>query len=132
MAMVDPLGDMYTRIRNASRVRKETVDMPASKLKKEIAELLKEGRFIDNFKILSDNRQGIIRIKLKYGTKRRSVINNIKQISKPGLRIYVNRDNIPRVLGGFGMAIITTSKGVLTDTECRKQGVGGELLCYVW
>lgn len=130
--MVDPLGDMYTRIRNASRVRKDTVDIPASGFKKEIAEIFKREGFIDNFKVLPDNRQGIIRIKLRYGPKKCSVINNIKQISKPGLRIYVNRDKIPKVLGGFGMAIVTTSKGILTDKECRKQGVGGELLCYIW
>ena len=132
MSMVDPLADMYTRIRNASRVVKETVDIPASNIKKGISGILKEEGFIDNFKILDGNYQGIIRIKLKYGKRKNSVITNIKQISKPGLRIYVNADEIPRVLGGLGIAIITTSSGVFTDRQCREQRIGGELLCYVW
>lgn len=132
MSMVDPLGDMYTRIRNASRVKRETVDIPATKLKKEIARVFKEEGFIENFKVLDDSRQGILRIKLKYGEKHSPAITNIKQISKPGLRIYVNASEIPRVLGGIGVAIITTSKGVFTDTQCRKEKVGGEVLCYIW
>lgn len=132
MTMVDPLADMYTRIRNACRVGKETVDIPASNLKKEIVRLIKEEGFIDTYKVLDGNYQGIIRIKLRYGKKRESVLTNIKQISKPGLRIYVNADRIPRVLGGLGTALITTSKGILTDKQCRKEKIGGELLCYVW
>lgn len=132
MSMMDPLGDMYTRIRNASRVGKETVDIPASNLKKEIAKVLKAEGFIDNFKTLDSDHKQIIRIKLRYGEKKAKVITNIKQISRPGLRIYVNADKIPRVLGGFGVAIITTSKGMLTDRQCREQRVGGEVLCYIW
>lgn len=134
MTMVDPLADMYIRIKNAGRARKETVDIPSSNLKKEIAGVLKEEGFIENFKVLDDDKQGLLRIKLKYKTGRdkKNVITNIKQISKPGLRIYADIDNIPKVLGGFGIAIITTSKGVFTDTHCRKEKVGGEVLCYIW
>ena len=132
MAMVDPLADMYTRIRNANRVGNETVDMPASKIKQRITEILKEEGFIENFKLLDDNRQGLLRIKLKYGKKKSKVITNIKQISKPGLRIYAKMDEIPRILGGMGIAIISTSGGILTDVQCRKEKVGGEVLCYVW
>jgi len=132
MSMMDPLGDMYTRIRNASRVGKETVDIPASNLKKEIAKVLKAEGFIDNFKTLDSDHKQVIRIKLRYAEKKGKVITNIKQVSRPGLRIYVNADEIPRVLGGIGVAIITTSKGVLTDRQCREQRVGGEVLCYIW
>ncbi len=132
MSMVDPLADMYTRIRNATRVAKETVDIPASKIKKEISRVLKEEGFIDNFKVLDGNVQGIIRLKLKYSKRNKNVITDIKQISKPGLRRYVNVDEIPRVLGGLGIAIITTSGGVFTDSQCREKKAGGELLCYVW
>lgn len=132
MAMVDPLGDMYTRIRNASRVGKDTVDIPSSNLKKEIARVLKEEGFIDNFKILDEDHRQIIRIKLKYGKKNAKIISNIRQISKPGLRIYVNADRVPNVLGGIGIAIITTSKGVFTNMKCREERAGGEVLCYVW
>lgn len=130
--MVDPLADMYTRVRNANRVGKETVDIPASKMKCCIAEVLKEEGFIENFKLLDDNRQGILRIKLKYGKKKAKVITNIKQISKQGLRIYVRADKVPQVLGGMGIAIISTSNGILTDAQCRRERVGGEVLCYVW
>lgn len=132
MAMVDPLADTYTRIRNANRVGKETVDIPASKMKRRIAEILKEEGFIENVKLLEDNRQGIIRIKLKYGKRKSKLITNIKQISKPGLRIYIKADEIPQVLGGMGIAIISTSRGILTNAGCRKERVGGEVLCYVW
>jgi small subunit ribosomal protein S8 len=133
MSMMDPLADMYTRIRNASRVKKETVDIPASNLKKEIAKILKEEGFVENFKVLDDDKQGTIRIKLKYdGKKRTSVISGIKQVSKPGLRIYVNSNEVPKVLGGYGIAVLTTSSGVITDAQCRKLRVGGEVLCQVW
>jgi small subunit ribosomal protein S8 len=131
--MVDPLADMYTRIRNASRVKKETVDMPASKIKESIAKILKDEGFIENYKVLEETGHKIIRIKLKYaGRKKESVISNIKQISKPGLRVYVDSANIPKVLGGFGVAILTTSKGIMIDGECRKLRTGGEVLCHVW
>ena len=133
MVMVDPLADMYTRIRNANSVSKDTVDMPASKIKQGIAAILKEEGFIENYKVIDDNRQGIIRIQLRYiGRKRSKVLTNIKQISKPGLRKYVQSDKVPRVLGGVGLAIISTSKGLLSDVECRKEKVGGEVLVYVW
>lgn len=132
MSMVDPLADMFTRIRNASRVGKETVDFPTSKIKKEITKILKEEGFVENFKVLPSDKQDLIRIKLKYGNKRNSVIAGIRQISKPGIRIYVTADSIPHVQGGTGIAILTTSKGVLTDHGCRKEKVGGEVLCYVW
>jgi small subunit ribosomal protein S8 len=133
MAMVDPLADMYTRIRNASRVKKETVDVPASKIKESIAKILKEEGFIDNYKVLEEDGHKLMRIKLKYaGKKKESVISNIKQISKPGLRVYVDSTNIPKVLGGFGVAIVTTSKGLMVDEQCRKLHIGGEVLCNVW
>lgn len=133
MSMVDPLADLYTRIRNASRVKKETVDMPVSKLKEQIVKIFKEEGFVENYKVLEGDSHKILRIKLKYsGKKKDSVISNIKQVSKPGLRVYVNSDKIPKVLGGFGTAVITTSQGVLTDEQCRKLRTGGEVLCYIW
>lgn len=132
MSMVDPLADMYTRIRNANRVSKETVDIPASKIKENIAKVLKDEGFIDNYKILKDDRQGMLRIKLKYGKRKSKIITDIKQISRPGLRRYVKADEVPKVLGGMGIAIISTSKGTFTDIRCREEKVGGEVLCYVW
>lgn len=133
MTMVDPLADMYTRIRNASRVKKDTVDMPFSKLKEEISKILKDEGFIENYKVLDVEKKNILMIKLKYdGKNKTSVISNIKQVSKPGLRVYVDSDNIPKVLGGLGVAIITTSQGILTDAVCRKNKIGGEVLCQVW
>jgi len=132
MSMVDPLADMYTRIRNANSVRKDTVDIPASGIKRRLADILKEEGFIDNFLFLEEGYQGILRIKLKYGRKRAKIITNIKQISKPGLRRYVKADDVPQVLGGMGIAIISTSRGILTDRQCRKEKIGGEMLCYVW
>lgn len=132
MNMTDPIADMLTRIRNANHAGHEQVDIPASKLKSNIATLLKKEKFIKNYKFIEDHKQGILRIYLKYGHKRERVITNLKRISKPGLRIYVDRDNIPKVLGGLGIAIISTSKGVMTDKTCKKLGVGGEVLCHVW
>lgn len=133
MSMVDPLADMYTRIRNASRVKKEAVDIPSSKLKEEIAKILKEEGYIENYKVIEEGINKVLKIKLKYsGKKKASVIVNIKQVSRPGLRIYVDSEKIPKVLGGVGTAILTTSQGVLTDAQCRKHSTGGEVLCYVW
>lgn len=132
MTMVDPLADMYTRIRNANNVYKENVDIPASNIKEDIAEVLKKEGFIENYKILEDNKQNIMRVKLKYGKNRKKYLRNIKQISKPGLRVYKKADNIPMVMGGMGSALISTSNGVHTDFICRKNRIGGELLCYVW
>jgi len=108
------------------------VDIPASGIKRRLADILKEEGFIDNFLFLEEGYQGILRIKLKYGRKRAKIITNIKQISKPGLRRYVKADDVPQVLGGMGIAIISTSRGILTDRQCRKEKIGGEMLCYVW
>lgn len=130
--MTDPIADMLTRIRNANHAGHEKVDVPASKLKSHIATILKKEKFIKNYKIIEDRKQNIIRIYLKYGPKKERIITNLKRVSKPGLRIYVDKNNIPKVLGGAGIAIISTSKGVMTDKMCRELGIGGEVLCYVW
>jgi len=132
MVMTDPIADMLTRIRNANNVRHEKLEVPASKMKKEIAEILKREGFIRDWEYIEDNKQGILRIYLKYGKNNERVITGLKRISKPGLRVYAKAHEIPRVLGGLGIAIISTSKGVLTDKEARRQQVGGEVICYVW
>ncbi|WP_424769164.1 30S ribosomal protein S8 [Paenibacillus sp. sgz302251] len=132
MVMSDPIADMLTRIRNANVVRHETVEMPASKIKKQIAEILKREGFIRDAEYIEDNKQGIIRIFLKYGPNQERVITGLKRISKPGLRVYSQSTEIPRVLGGLGIAIISTSKGVMTDKEARQVKSGGEVVCYVW
>jgi small subunit ribosomal protein S8 len=130
--MSDPIADMLTRIRNANVVRHETVEMPASKVKKQIAEILKREGFIRDAEYIEDNKQGIIRIFLKYGPNQERVITGLKRISKPGLRVYTQATEVPRVLGGLGIAIISTSKGVMTDKEARQVKSGGEVVCYVW
>lgn len=130
--MTDPIADMLTRIRNGSNAKHESVDVPASNIKKEIAQLLLDEGFIKGFDVIEDGKQGIIRIELKYGNHGEKVISGIKRISKPGLRVYVKSDEIPRVLGGLGIAILSTSKGLMTDKMARKEHVGGEVLCYVW
>jgi len=132
MAMSDPIADMLTRIRNANLVRHETVEVPASKIKRQIAEILKREGFIRDAEYIEDNKQGIIRIFLKYGPNNERVITGLKRISKPGLRVYTKSNEIPRVLGGLGIAILSTSKGILTDKEARQLKVGGEVICYVW
>lgn len=132
MTMTDPIADMLTRIRNASAVKHETVDIPASNMKKEIANILLEEGFIKGFDVIEDGKQGIIRIQLKFGKNNERVITGIKRISKPGLRVYAKKDEIPRVLGGLGIAIISTSKGIVTDKIARKEGVGGEVIAYIW
>jgi len=132
MVMSDPIADMLTRIRNANVVRHETVEMPASKVKKQIAEILKREGFIRDAEYIEDNKQGIIRIFLKYGPNQERVITGLKRISKPGLRVYTKSNEVPRVLGGLGMAIISTSQGVMTDKEARQVKSGGEVVCYVW
>ncbi|MFS0840746.1 30S ribosomal protein S8 [Paenibacillus sp. 1P03SA] len=132
MVMSDPIADMLTRIRNANIVRHETVEIPASKIKKEIAEILKNEGFIRDAEFVEDNKQGIIRLFLKYGPNNERVITGLKRISKPGLRVYTKSQEIPRVLGGLGIAIISTSGGVMTDKEARQAKSGGEVLCYVW
>jgi small subunit ribosomal protein S8 len=132
MVMSDPIADMLTRIRNANVVRHETVEIPASTVKREIAEILKKEGFIRDAEYIEDNKQGIIRLFLKYGPNQERVISGLKRISKPGLRVYTKSQEIPRVLGGLGIAIISTSKGVMTDKEARQSKAGGEVICYVW
>ncbi|AGA56538.1 MAG: 30S ribosomal protein S8 [Thermobacillus sp.] len=132
MVMSDPIADMLTRIRNANTVRHETVEMPASKIKRQIAEILKNEGFIRDAEYIEDNKQGIIRIFLKYGPNNERVITGLKRISKPGLRVYTKANEIPRVLGGLGIAILSTSKGVMTDKQARQLKTGGEVICYVW
>lgn len=129
--LTDPIGDMLTRIRNAIIVKAEKVDIPASKIKLDIARLLKEEGFIKAYKILKDKRQGILRITLKY-VDNVNVISGLKRVSKPGRRVYVGYREIPRVMGGVGIAVLTTPKGILSDKACRLEKVGGEILCYIW
>jgi len=132
MAMTDPIADMLTRIRNANTAGHPTVDIPNSKMKKAIAQMLLDEGFIGGFEVVSDNAQGTIKVDLKYGPNKEKTIIGIKKISKPGLRVYAKADRVPKVLGGLGIAILSTSKGVITDKEARKLGVGGEVICYVW
>ncbi|MFC4601515.1 30S ribosomal protein S8 [Cohnella hongkongensis] len=132
MVMSDPIADMLTRIRNANLVRHESVELPASTVKKQIAEILKREGFIRDAEYVEDNKQGLIRIFLKYGPNNERVITGLKRISKPGLRVYTKSNEVPRVLGGLGIAIISTSKGIVTDKEARQGNAGGEVLCYVW
>lgn len=132
MTMSDPVADMLTRIRNANRVEKEHVDIPCSKLKTEIARVLKEQGYIDNYKVVGDQKKSTLRIYLKYAPDGEKVINTIKRISTPGCRIHQSKDEIPNVLGGMGISVISTSKGVMTGYSAKKMGIGGEILCYVW
>lgn len=132
MTMSDPIADMLTRIRNANMVRHETVEIPASKVKREIAEILKQEGFVRDAEYIEDNKQGIIRLFLKYGQNNERVITGLKRISKPGLRVYAKSTELPKVLGGLGIAIISTSKGVMTDKQARQAKSGGEVICYVW
>ena len=131
MSRTDPISDILTCIRNASRVKKEAVDIPASKLGQKILQIIKEDGYIEDYRFIKDTKQGILKVYLKYADKKSAIIG-IKRISKPGLRIYAQNDEIPRVLNGLGTAIISTSKGVMNDREARKNKVGGEVLCYVW
>ncbi|WP_058305719.1 30S ribosomal protein S8 [Gracilibacillus massiliensis] len=132
MVMTDPIADMLTRIRNANVVRHEKLEFPASNLKKEIADILKREGFIRDYEYVEDSKQGILRIFLKYGTNDERVITGLKKISKPGLRVYAKADELPKVLNGLGIAIVSTSKGVLSDKEARSQAIGGEVLAYIW
>ena len=127
----DPIADMLTRIRNAITIRAEKVDIPASRMKLEVVKILKEEGFIRAYKILKDEKQGILRVALKY-IDGSSVVSGLKRISKPGRRVYVGGKEIPRVMGGVGIAILTTSKGVASDNTCRRESIGGEVLCYIW
>ncbi|OIQ59047.1 30S ribosomal protein S8 [Moorella thermoacetica] len=130
--MTDPIADFLTRIRNANMVYQEKVEVPASRVKRALAEILKNEGYIKSYEYIEDNKQGILRLYLKYGPNREKVITGLKRISRPGLRVYAKKGEIPRVLGGLGVAVISTSKGILTDKEARRQGVGGEVICYIW
>jgi len=130
--MTDPLADMFTRIRNGSKAKFEKIDIPSSKMKREVAKVLKEEGFIKNFKVVSGDRQHeMIRVFLKYDASRKGVVH-IRRVSRPGRRVYVGTDRIPSVMGGLGLAILSTPKGILTDKATREAHVGGEVLCYVW
>lgn len=132
MMITDPIADMLTRIRNANMVRHTSVDVPASNVKKRIAEILLEEGFIKAYDVIEDGKQGVIRIQLKYGEDKQRVITGMKRISKPGLRVYAKRNEVPKVLGGLGIAIVSTSNGIVSDKAARKLGVGGEVMAYVW
>ena len=132
MSMTDPIADMLTRIRNAVQARKDEVEIPASRIKASIAKILKEEGFIKNYKVLKNSPQGTMNVMLKKMEGDESVIHEVKKISKPGLRVYVGVDEIPKVKNGLGVAILSTSKGILTDRQCRKEKVGGEVLCSIW
>src|SRR5210317_1486773 len=132
MSMSDPLADFLTRIRNAVMVRYETVDVPMSNLKVDVAKVLRQEGYINDYEIIEDNKQGVLRISLKYGPKDERVISGLRRVSKPGLRQYVKADDIPKVLSGLGISILSTSKGILTDREARRLRVGGEILCEAW
>ena len=132
MQISDVIADMLTRIRNANDAKHETVDIPASNLKKSIAEILLEEGFIKNFQIVEDGKQGIIRVTLKYAQGKQKVIHGLRRVSKPGLRIYASKDELPKVLGGLGVAVISTSKGIMTDKKARNLGIGGEVMAYIW
>ena len=132
MNTTDPIADMLTRIRNANTSKHKTVDVPASNMKKAIAKILFEEGYIKSFEEINDDTQGIIRITLKYDEKGARVIDGLRRISKPGLRVYASKDELPQVLNGLGIALISTSKGIKTDKEARKEGLGGEVLAYVW
>ena len=132
MNITDPIADMLTRIRNANNTNKDIVNIPASKIKINIADILKEEGFITEYKIVDTYPQNTLRVYLKYGDNDEKVISGLKRISKPGLRVYVKKDEIPKVLGGLGIAIISTSQGIVTDKTARNNGMGGEVLCYVW
>ncbi|KJS50826.1 MAG: 30S ribosomal protein S8 [Peptococcaceae bacterium BRH_c23] len=130
--MSDPIADFLTRIRNAGMVYHDKVEVPASRVKKELAELLKAEGYIKDVEIIADDKQGVIRMYLKYGPNRERVITGLKRISRPGLRVYAKKDEMPKVLGGLGIAIISTSKGIMTDKKARKEGLGGEVISYIW
>ena len=132
MSMTDPIADMLTRIRNANMARHSKVDIPASRLKKEIARTLQEEGYIKSYRYLEDRKQGVLRIDLKYSDEKQRVISGIKRISKPGRRVYVGKEELPRVLNRLGTAIVSTSRGIMTASQCRRAGVGGEVICYVW
>ena len=132
MQITDPIADMLTRIRNANNAKHDTVDVPASNMKKSIAQILLEEGYIKNFQLIDDGTQGVIRITLKYGAGKETVISGLRRVSKPGLRVYAGADELPKVLRGLGIAIVSTSKGVMTDKKAREAHVGGEVLAFIW
>jgi len=132
MVMTDPIADFLTRVRNANNARHTKVEIPASNLKTNIAEILKNEGFVKDVEVVEDDKQGIVRIFLKYGQDKERVISGIKRISKPGLRVYANSEEMPKVLNGLGIAIVSTSDGIVTDREARSKNIGGEVLAYVW
>ncbi|MHB8171517.1 MAG: 30S ribosomal protein S8 [Thermincolia bacterium] len=132
MVMTDPIADFLTRIRNANTVNHERVEIPASKMKKTMASILKNEGFIKDCEFIEDGKQGILRVYLRYGPNKEKIISGLKRISKPGLRVYAKKDEVPKVLGGLGLAVISTSKGIMTDKQARKEGLGGEVICYIW
>lgn len=132
MGMTDPIADYLTRIRNAARASQKFVDIPASRVKAEMSKILLETGFIKGVKYIEDNKQGLLRVYLRYTKSNESVIHGMQRVSKPSRRVYAPKKRLPRVLGGYGMAIVSTSQGILADTECRKRGIGGEVLCEIW
>lgn len=132
MVLSDPIGDMLARIRNANVANHEVVDVPASRIKRELARIFKEEGFIREYEIMDEGKNGIIRLYLRYGPNRQKVIIGLKRISKPGLRVYAKKDELPKVLGGLGIAVLSTPRGVMTEKRARREGVGGEVICYVW
>jgi small subunit ribosomal protein S8 len=132
MSMTDPIADMLTRIRNAGSARFDKVDIPASRMKIALARIFKEEGFIKNYKVIKDNRQGILRVYLKYNEHQQPLIQGIRRVSKPGRRVYAGHEELPKVQGGLGVAVISTSQGVVTDRQARKTQVGGEVLCEIW
>lgn len=132
MVMTDPIADFLTRIRNANTVYHDKVEAPASNVKKAIAEILKQEGYIKDVEFVEDGKQGVLRLYLKYSNSKQRVITGLKRISKPGLRVYAKKDQIPKVLGGLGIAVVSTSQGIMTDKQARQAGLGGEVICYVW
>lgn len=130
--MTDPIADFLTRVRNANMIKHDTVEVPASKVKINLADILKSEGFIKDYEVIEDSKQGMIRMFLKYGDNNQKVISGLKRISKPSLRVYCKKDEVPKVLGGLGVAVISTSQGIVTDKVARKNGLGGEVICYVW
>ena len=132
MHITDPIADMLTRIRNANSAKHETVEIPASNMKKAIAQILVDEGYVKGFKVIDDGKQGIIRVTLKYGENKSQVITGLRRVSKPGLRIYSNVEDMPKVMKGLGVAIVSTSKGIMTDRQARKENIGGEVLAFIW
>ena len=130
--MTDPIADMLTRIRNAVRARKETVDVPLSRLKRELARILKDEGYIRDYRVMQEGPRGTLRLFLKYGPEKEAVITELQRVSRPGRRVYARHDRLPRVQGGFGIAVVSTSRGIMTDRQARRERLGGEVICYVW